>query len=52
VSTLVRQVVSEWLDKVGPHRATTLLSAAGSISGTGVPATNENVRAAFRRHRR
>ena len=52
VSTVVRQVVTEWLDKVGSRHATTLLGAAGSIDGPGTSATNENVRAAFRRRRR
>ena len=31
---------------------TTLLAAAGSVRGDGLSATNENVRAAFRRRRR
>lgn len=52
VSALVRRAVSEWLDNVGPRHATTLLAAAGSLRGAGVPATNENVRAAFRRGRK
>jgi len=51
VSTLVRQVVTEWLDRVGPRRAVTLLAAAGSLSGSGSSATNANVHAAFRRRR-
>lgn len=52
VSTLVRQVVTEWLDEAGPRRATTLLAAKGSLAGRGASATNENVRASFRRARR
>lgn len=51
VSTLVRNVVSEWLDEVGPQRATNLLGAAGSVSGTRVSATNAQVRASFRARR-
>jgi len=52
VSTLVRQVVTAWLDEAGPRRATTLLASQGSVSGRGVSATNANVRASFRRGRR
>jgi predicted transcriptional regulator len=52
VSTLVRQVVADWLERVGPRRATTLLTAAGALSGSGTSATNENVRASFRRRRK
>jgi hypothetical protein len=52
VSTLVRQVVADWLDQVGPRHATTLLTAAGSLSGSGLPATNQNVRASFQRRRK
>lgn len=52
VSTLVRLVVSDWLDEVGSRRATTLLSAAGSLAGRGASATNANVRASFRKRRR
>ena len=52
VSTLVRQVVTEWLDETGPRRATTLLASRGSISGRGVSATNANVRTSFRKGRR
>lgn len=50
VSTLVRKVVSNWLDEAGKKRASSLLSAAGSVRGRGVSATNENVRASFRRN--
>ncbi|MFZ5469141.1 MAG: CopG family ribbon-helix-helix protein [Myxococcota bacterium] len=52
VSTVVRQAISEWLERSGQRRATTLLAAAGSVRGSGLSATNENVRAAFRRRRR
>ena len=52
VSTLVRKVVSDWLDDVGSRRPTTLLKAAGSLAASGVSATNANVRASFRTARR
>ncbi|MFZ5469135.1 MAG: CopG family ribbon-helix-helix protein [Myxococcota bacterium] len=52
VSTLARQVLSDWLERSGQRRPTTLLAAAGSLTGRGLSATNENVRAAFRRRRR
>lgn len=52
VSTLVREVVAEWLGRSADRRATTLLAAAGSLRGRGQSATNENVRAAFRKRRR
>jgi predicted transcriptional regulator len=52
VSTLVRQVVTEWLDEAGPRRATTLLAARGSVAGRGISATNANVRTSFRKGQR
>lgn len=51
VSTLVRRAVAEWLEENAPPRATTLLGAAGSVVGSGIPATNANVRAALRKKR-
>jgi predicted transcriptional regulator len=52
VSALVREAVTEWLERSGSKRAVTLLSAAGALKGSGRSATNENVRAAFRRRAR
>jgi predicted transcriptional regulator len=51
LSTLARRAIVDWLERRGPRRATTLLNAAGSTSGSGRSATNANVRAAFRKRR-
>jgi predicted transcriptional regulator len=52
VSTLVRELVSDWLARSGGRRANTLLAAAGTSKGRGISATNENVRASFRQRSR
>jgi hypothetical protein len=52
VSALVREAVTDWLARTGTTRAVTLLSASGSVKGSGQSATNANVRAAFRRRAR
>lgn len=54
VSVVVRRAVSSYIEGTTDRQATTMLRAAGSIRGTGVSATNVNVRKALtkRRHAR
>ena len=50
-SVLVRRALSAFLGESTSQPPSTLLAAAGSIRGGGVSATNENVRASYKKAR-